>query len=387
MDMRKPLTTRRDVSSLVPRIRVAYIIDNLRREGAQTALINLVEGLVPRGYECRVYCLNNAHPTITTQLESHGARVIIYGKWQILTLVGLVRLFVELLRWRPHLLQTQLFASDISGRILGKLAGVPVRISSIRGINRDKRPWQFVFDRLTVPLVHTVTLNSAAAFPFAQAFEGVRPYQVVHIPNGIKFAPHDRATARPELLAELRLTPESTLIGSVGRLEPIKGHTYLVDAFARLAAELPHIFLLIVGEGSLRPLLEAAAARAHLSERVHLLGTRSDVPRILAALDLYVHPSLSESMPNAIMEAMVAGCPIVASGVGGIPELLVEGKSGWLVPPEDSPALAAALRHALTHEEEARRMGAAAAQRVAQQFSFDAMVQSYDGLYRRLLAS
>jgi glycosyltransferase involved in cell wall biosynthesis len=369
-----------------PLIRIAYVIDNLRREGTQTALINLIEGLVPRGYECRVYCLNNAHPAIVGQLESAGARVVVYGKWQTLTLVGLARLFAELLRWRPHIIQTQLFASDISGRVLGALSGVPVRLSSIRGINRNKRPWQLVCDRLTVPLVQAVTFNSSAAVPFAQAFEGVRPHQVVHIPNGIAFVPHDRASARAALQDELSIPPERVLLGSVGRLEPVKGHVYLVDAFAQIAADLPHSVLLIAGEGSQRAALEAAAARHLLGERVRFLGLRGDVPRLLAALDLYVHPSLHEGMPNAVMEAMAAGCPIVASEVGGIPELLVDGESGWLVAPQDSAALAAALRYALTHEAEARRVGAAAARRVAERFSLNAMVQSYDDLYRRLLA-
>jgi glycosyltransferase involved in cell wall biosynthesis len=385
--MHESPTNKSDKPSALNDIRVAYIIDNLRREGTQTALVNLVEGLVPRGYRCRVYCLNDSHPDNVSRLQSHGAEVVVYGKWQTLSLVGPVRLFTDLLRWRPHVLQTQLFTSDISGRVLGALAGVPVRISSIRGINSHKQPWQFVCDRLTVSLVHTVTLNSPAAIPFAQAFEGVRPDQTVYIPNGIKLVSYDYMQARADVLAELGLPPDITLLGVVGRLETVKGHMYLIDAFAHLAYSLPNTILLIIGDGSLRAELEVAVARHQLTERVRFLGIRRDVPRLLVALDLCVHPSLREGMPNAIMEAMAAGCPVVASDVGGIKELLIDGESGWLVPPQDSTALAAALQDALTNRAEAHRRGAAAARRVMQYFSFDAMVQSYDELYRRLLSS
>jgi glycosyltransferase involved in cell wall biosynthesis len=142
----------------------------------------------------------------------------------------------------------------------------------------------------------------------------------------------------------------------------------------------PDVHLLIAGSGEALADLQVQAERLNLSERVHFAGYRRDAPAILHALDVYVQPSRFEGMPNAVLEAMAASCPIVASGVDGHRELIQDGVSGWLVPPEDSRSLAKALAAALANPEDARRRGLAARQKVQAEYSLENMTAAWSAV-------
>jgi glycosyltransferase involved in cell wall biosynthesis len=365
-------------------IRIGHIIDNLRREGAQKELVHLVEGLASHGYIQRVYCLNNTHPDIVAHLQHCGAQVIVFGRVQVLSLLAVVRLARDISCWQPHIIHTRLFFSDVLGRTLAHVAGVPVIVSSIENRNIHSRPWQRLLYRLTVQWAQRITFNSKHVIPFSQAFEGVQPEQARYIPNGVRLELPDPQQARQQLCTELRLSTDTRFIGMVARLMPQKGHRYLLDAFARIADDMQGVVLLLIGEGILQQELAAQAERLNIAHRVLFLGLRNDIPNLLAALELYVHSSLFEGMPNAVMEAMAAGKPIVATGVDGVQELIIDGESGWLVEPGNAAALAERLRSALQHPDEAQQRGAAAAERARRHFSLDVMVQSFDHLYREI---
>jgi glycosyltransferase involved in cell wall biosynthesis len=363
-------------------VKIAFIIDNLRREGTQLALVKLVSGLAQRGYAQRVYCLNNAHATIVQALEEHGAQVHVYGKAQIFSGIGLLHLARDLRTWQPHIVQTQLFVSDCVGRTLAPLAGVSKVVSQIQTRNIDKHLWQLWLDNLTVRYVRWVVFNSRAAIPFALTHEGVHPDQVVYIPDGVVQHDVNPFQARQQVQHELGLSPDQPLIGMVGRLFPQKGYPYLLEAMAKVVQAFPSVVLLIIGDGPERAALQHKVAALGLDQHVHFLGVRNDVPVLLAALDVYVHSSLFEGTPNAVREAMAAGKPIVATSVDGTREILADRQTGWLVMPGDAPALAQQLIYALGHLEESRLFGAAAKQ-ASQSFSVDAMVAAYDALYTR----
>jgi glycosyltransferase involved in cell wall biosynthesis len=377
---------RDDTGRISSRIRIAYVIDNLRRDGTQTALVNLVRGLAERGYEQQVFSLNNtANADIVQLLADSGAQLVVIGKLQLVTLVGLVNLLVRFKRRRPLIVQTFLPFSDVVGRSLARIADVPIVISSIRARNVEKHWWQFLLDRMTIPWADRVVFNTSAAIPFALAKEGVRPEQVVYIPNGVTVARQNCSSNSPHIRHELGISPTARVVGMVGRLYPQKGHGHLLTAFTRVLEEVTDAILLIVGDGPLRNRLESQATHLGIAGQVHFLGERADVRALLAGIDVYVHASLYEGMPNAVMEAMAAGKPVVATAVDGTRELITHGQTGYLVPPSDPQAMADQIVYALKNVSQANLIGAAAAQRIIRDFSIDHMVSAYDKLYRELV--
>jgi len=206
---------------------------------------------------------------------------------------------------------------------------------------------------------------------------------VAMITNGVRFAEAERSTLREEL----SLGPDARLLLAVGNLYPVKGHQYLIDAIARIADRHPAAHVAIAGRGDLGDALAARARQLGLAGRVHLLGLRSDVSAILAAADLFVLPSLSEGLPLALLEAMFAGRPIVATDVGEVATALDGGRAGVLVPPADSSALAAALDDLLTHPDRACALGERARLRAAAEYDIAHMVRRYRSVYEELVGS
>jgi glycosyltransferase involved in cell wall biosynthesis len=176
------------------------------------------------------------------------------------------------------------------------------------------------------------------------------------------------------------------LLGLVARLHRQKGLGDLLAAVAWVRERVPDVRLLLIGEGELRDELEAQARALGLSGAVIFAGIRTDVAEIVAALDIFVLPSLWEGTSNAVLEAMAAGLPIVATAVGGTPEVVVDGVTGLLVPPRDPSALAGALVTLLQDADLRHRMGRAGRERVKQYFSLERMVRRTEALYEELLS-
>lgn len=370
-----------------PPISVAYLIDSLRRHGTQAALASLVRGLGPLGYDQRVYSLNDAaDPEVVAALQASGARVELIGKRRLLAASGLWRLYREFRQWRPSIVQTFLPYSDLIGRTLAHLAGTPAVVTSIRTRNADKRQWQLLLDRATMHWADRVVFNSQAVIAFSMAREGVTPGQAVYIPNAVSPAPVVPAVQVDRLRSELGLAPDALALGAVARLYRQKGHRFLLSAFQRVSSRFPQAVLLLVGDGPLRQDLQRQCRRAGIADKVRFLGQRSDIPALLAVMDLVLHPALWEGMSNAVMEAMAAGKPVIATDVDGARELIRPGETGWLVAPGDAEALASQIIAVLERWPQAQSTGALAAQEITATYSFEKMVARYDRLYRQLVA-
>jgi len=211
--------------------------------------------------------------------------------------------------------------------------------------------------------------------------------RVVTIHNGIDPEKFQRQRIRAEARLQLGLPEKSLLVGGLGRLDEAKGFEYLLTAAARLRSEFPSLVVVIAGDGPLRKPLEATASQLGISQVVRFLGFQQDVQSVLDALDLFALPSLCEACPYAVLEAMATELPVVGATVGGVPELMVEGKTGLLVPPRDADRLAAALRTVLKDAELRNRMGIAGRERVIRNFQEQDMVRETIDLYRRALGS
>jgi glycosyltransferase involved in cell wall biosynthesis len=283
-------------------------------------------------------------------------------------------------RWcREHniaLVQSCDIYANIFALPAAALARVPVRIGSRRGIvNPAGTPGLLTLQRLAYTFAHRVVANSEAAAACLRD-EGVPARKIRTIANGIDL----------QLFAPAPQRERRRAITTVANLRNGKGHDVLLRAFARVRAQVPDATLQLVGDGVLRPKLEALAAALGLAPAVTFLGHRHDVPEILATSDIFAFPSFMEASPNGVIEAMAARLPVVATHVGGIPEIVEHGRNGLLVPAGDDEALAAALIETIERPAQAAALGEAARQTVAGRYSFERMVHEFEALYEQELA-
>ena len=205
----------------------------------------------------------------------------------------------------------------------------------------------------------------------------LRPERILLVRNGVPC----REPGRSQLRSELGLSDTDCLLLAVGNLYPVKGHLHLLEALPRLSQRHRFPHLAIAGRGELAEVLTNRARALGLEKHFHLLGLRDDIPELLAAADVFVHPSLSEGLPMAVLEAMFAGRPIVASSVGEIPAVL-GGDGGLIVPPADPESLARAIECLLEDPGLRTQLSEQARRRAGEHFSLDRMVRHYLALYR-----
>jgi len=261
--------------------------------------------------------------------------------------------------------------ANLFGLTAAAFAGVPARIGSRRDVNSgDKTRLQRAGQRVAYRTAHAVVANSTACAEHLKG-EGVPEECVRLIRNGVDTA----AFAAPRPRRALRR------IVTVANLRTEKGHDVLVDAAAHVLARYPDAEFHIAGSGPRASLIAARVANRGISARFHLLGECADVPRLLADSDIFVLPSHSEGLPNAVMEAMAAGLPVVATRVGGIPELITSGVTGTIVPPNDPERMAAAVLHLMDHPDRAAALGEEARLRAQNEYGFARMVNSTEQLY------
>jgi glycosyltransferase involved in cell wall biosynthesis len=256
----------------------------------------------------------------------------------------------------PALLHAHGYRADILAP-LALWTQVPL-VATVHGFSPvDRRSrWYSRIDRLALRRFDRVVAVSAA---LRQELirSGIRPDRVSVVLNGATVPPPP--APREALRAALGLDPDATVIGTVGRLSPEKGHLYLVRAFGMLAKRFPGATLVIVGDGPEGPRLRAEAEVHGVSERLVLTGNRRDIEALYPVFDIFALPSLTEGCPTALLEAMAYGVPCVAAAVGGVPEVIQEGATGHLVPPGNVPALAAALAALMTDDPGRSVLGAA----------------------------
>jgi glycosyltransferase involved in cell wall biosynthesis len=364
---------------------IVHILDNLDRGGAQTVLRSLVAGLSARGHRQHIVCLSGKlNVQVVDSMRQAGASVEIIGRPRLYALIGLWRIVRELRRRRPDLVHTELPWGDLIGRAAARIAGTRPIVSTVTARYVDKPRLQLMLDRATIGWADRVVFQSAEIVPFSIAHEGVRPDQVRCIPNGVEPDGRDRSAAAAALRRE-HAAGVRTIIGMVARLHRQKAHADLVAAFARIAAASPDCALWLVGDGPERARLTSQVERLGLERRVCFAGDRNDVRDWIAAMDIFVHPTFFEGLPLAVLEAMSAAKPVIATGVDGLRTLITPGIDGWLVAPGDVDALAAAIRHVMQHPEEATRVARAGAERVTREFAAERVTQAYDELFRSLI--
>ncbi len=284
-----------------------------------------------------------------------------------------------------------LHAHDIYSNIFAvpcaRIAGVPMVIASRRWWHAANRRVYLALNRVTYHLAHRVLANSASVGQLV-AREGVRENRIVVVPNFVE----DYAFERPaeDVLAtwrvELGIAPDDEVVGIIANLHAVKDHATLLRAFPAILAERPRARLVLVGDGAERQALEALAAALGVADRVAFAGRRPQHPTMHWLFDVSVLCSLGEGFPNSVVEARAAARPLVVTAVGGVPDVVVEGETGFMVPPSDPAALAGRIVELLRDPVLRARMGAAGARRAREVFHAPRVIQRLQSLYESFLS-
>jgi len=365
-------------------LKVLQLLATMPVGGAEDLVAAIIRGLDPTRFAVSAATLGSPGQ-VGRELRGQGYEVVSLkldlkrtSTWRVAAAVrGLLQTV------RPDILHSHLYHPNLYGRLgalgLG-LSGVVAAVhNSYTRVKFHRRVWNFLLGWTT----DRVLVGSTQVWRDVRRYDGVPASRLVLMPYGISLAELDSGLSREEARERLGLTG-SLVLGAVGRLEAQKGHTHLLAALPGLRREIPDLTALLVGEGRRREDLQRQARDLGLEGAVRFLGTRRDLAEIFRALDLFVQPSLWEGLPLALLKAMGAGLPVVATRVSGCREVIVDRVNGCLVAPGDPEALARAILDLYRRPEARRRLGEAARRTVAERHSLAAMLKRLEDLYLNL---
>jgi len=355
-------------------VRIYQFITPSQIGGAEVHVLSLCLKLVERGHAVTVVCPRGR--ALTDELRRRGVDLWAPRTAGKLDPVTLLRLARRLRRERVAVLHTHLSTASLIGSLAARLAHVPV-VATVHGLNTRTC---FMHAQRIIAVSHAVRRHLAA--------QGVPETRIRVIYNGVNLGDHRDPPDPHPLRQRLGVARGDALIGTVGRLSPEKGQVHLIEAAAILRARdrLP-VRVLLVGDGRERPALAQAARRRGLGDHVIFAGFQRDATSYEAAMDIFCLPSIREGLSLSALEAMALRKPVVASRVGGTPEVVADGVSGLLVEPANPEALAAALARLLRDHDLARRMGEAGRRRVESIFDLERVVDEVEGVYHELVGT
>jgi glycosyltransferase involved in cell wall biosynthesis len=371
-------------------MRVTHVIKAVGIAGAERHLLALLPGLQARGLQVDLVLLVEMSLPLDdylTSMQGRGVSVERHTMRRHLDPWLPFWLRSAFQARKPDIVHTHLLHGDLYGIPAAKSIGA-LTVSSRHNEDPFRRQWPLrpVLRGLWQITDAGVAISSAMA-SFCEAIEGAPAGKVAVIPYGldhVRLDPAERRAARAALRSSLGLDTESVLIGIASRLIEQKGVTYGLRAFAQIQAQFPQAHLVIAGDGSLRESLVAEASHLGAAEAVHFLGWRQDVPAIMAGLDIFMMPSLWEGFGLTLLEAMVAALPVIGSKAGAIPEIVVDGETGFLAQPQDVQGLADALAQLIQDAPLRHHMGMLGEDRLETHFNAERMIDQTLALYQRL---
>ena len=338
----------------------------------------LMEGLEARGAESVLFCCRGSALAQTVRRRAGILAPPLAGDLDPRLPLHLA---LALRRFRPDLIHAHSRRGvDYWAGLVAALSGTPAVIT--RRVDNPEGAWLAGAKYRCYDCVITVSQGVRAVL----VAQGLAAHKVVCVPDGIDPSPPGRSCERRWFLREFELDPSQRVIATIAQLIPRKGHRVILEALPEVIREFPDLRVLLFGQGSLRGELEQLCRRYGLLSHVRLAGFRADLQRILPCLDLVVHPALMEGLGLSLLEAAAAGVPVVATRVGGIPEVIQDGVNGLLVPPANAQALAAAIVRVLREPGLARTLGEAGPELVRRNFSAAKMVDGNLRVYREVLA-
>ena len=345
--------------------------------------MHLASGLRKRGHQTAILCVFQ---------EGHDAEEV---RRQGISLASLdlqqgwgPREFFRIFDWLRSnpvdVLHAYLFGFHVFAGLPARLLKVPVVLSSRREIAQWQKRRHLWVENMGNLLVDRVVSCSKAVEKWTLAKERISPEKVITIYNGINLGRFRPTGNRIKVRENLGIPLDAPLVGTVANMAVEKGYPYLLEAAEQILKEDPRVWFLFVGFGPLDREVKAWARKIPGHERIVFPGARTDIPDLVEAMDIFVLASVIEGFPNVLLEAMAMARPVVATAVGGIPELVEPGRDGFLVAPRDGKALAEAVLSLVRNPKRAEEMGLRGKEKITQHFSLDRMIDEYENLYLSL---
>jgi sugar transferase (PEP-CTERM/EpsH1 system associated) len=359
---------------------VLHLCESSDTGGAESVLISLVEGLDKNRYRSVVCLLSDGW--LKVELEKRRIETVVIPQPHSFDFLWLFRVYRLLKDRGIHIMHSHEFATNVYASVLSGVTGIPV-ITTAHGKNYYGDRWR---RRLAYRFVARQAVMVAVSDDLKQFLArrvGIPPGNIRVVHNGIDFSRFAVQEGNHAVREELGISADQRVIGTVGNLFAVKGQTYLLRACQAVASAFPNFVLLVAGEGEQLGPLEKEASDLGIAGKVKFLGFRDDVPSLLHAMEVFILPSLSEGLPLSILEALALQKPVVATNVGGIPEIVEDGVTGYLVPPRNPEALADRILLLLRDPQTAAKFGQAGRKRVEENFGVEQMIRKYQSLYER----
>ncbi len=367
-------------------VSLLFLVPALPVGGAERQIAALARALDPSRFRPVVACQHALGP-VADELRAAGVPVHLLSGGARFDPGFLARTVALMRRERVRIVLSHGFSTGVAARVAAVLAGVPVRILAEHSTGeRDMSAARHAVNRLLRPLGTAWVAVAHGQREYLTAVKGVPASRLHVIPNGIDPAPFGSAEARARVRRDWGIPDDAPVAGILAVLRPEKDHKTFLLAARFVADALPEARFVLVGDGPLAPDLAREVHALDLASRVVLAGRRDDIPAVLAAFDVSVLCSTDvETFPMAFLESMAAGLPLVGTRVGGLPEMIDDGRNGRLVRPRDPQGLADAMRELLADPARARALGEESRRRVCSEFSIGSMVRGYEDLFMRLL--
>jgi glycosyltransferase involved in cell wall biosynthesis len=373
----------------VGKYKIVYLIDGLSMGGAERLMVPILKHLRRTDFDAYVCALQSKDGNpMADEIRALGIPVDCLNIKHLRDLDALPRLIQYLKGIGADLVHTQLEVANILGNISAKILHLPsvctIHVMPALNVKTKTKLHQKVEWFSLRHFCDRVISVSDEAGQYHLDISGAPSNQVITVYNGIdlsNFMGMDRERERINVRAEFGIPADANLLVTVAVLRPQKGIQFMIQALPAILASSPNTYYLIVGAGSHQNSLVGEVNKVGVSDRVIFTGMRKDVARLLMAGDVFVLPTLTEALPTVLAEAMAAKLPIIASRVGGIPEMVTDGQNGCLLEPEDLDGLATACIHLLANPEKRAAMGAAGWKIVNQKFNIERQVDQLKELY------
>jgi len=372
-------------------IRVLIIVDTLSVGGAEQQAVELATRLNRQEFDVSVCSLSNRYLFLKKQLDKAGIRNFAIdqnGKFDFVCLRGLYKLVKQ---EKPHIVNTFLFTADLYGRVIARLAGVPVVISSQRNMDLWKKPHHILADRLLAGSTDLFVANALAVGDFVHKKFNVPDSKIRVVYNGLDSEKFKPGPKNPQVLSRIGIPGDAKVMGMIAHFAPRKDHEMFLKVAAKLKERYPGLYFVLLGDdGALKAQAENMARALGLSSSVRFLSSAAqdggfENTDILPLLEVSVLFSHYEGCANAILESMACAKPVVVSRVGGNPEIVQEGETGFLVDPDEPREAIERIAYLLGNPGFAHSMGDAGRAFVEEVFSFEKMTSSMESIYRELL--